>query len=157
MAVSLWHAAEGDEHQVIAGRHQVSSHSQTHPSFSVVGLRNAVNIYSSKTQPPKDETRKCVCLILRRLACDLREEQCASVAAFGLGVETLSLTNYSAPVAFSTDGRLLAANSQGGIRVVDSSTGKLIAEIPNSMPPFAFSPNGNVIAVDTREAFFSGI
>jgi len=34
---------------------------------------------------------------------------------------------------------------------VDSSTGKLIAEIPNSMPPFAFSPAGNVIAVDTRE------
>ena len=72
-------------------------------------------------------------------------------------VETLSLTNHSAPVAFSIDGHLLAANSQGGIRVVDSSTGKLIAEIPNSMPPFAFSPSGNVIAVDTREAFFSGI
>ena len=33
----------------------------------------------------------------------------------------------------------------------DSSTGKLIAKIPSSMPPFAFSPAGDVLAVDTRE------
>ncbi len=29
--------------------------------------------------------------------------------------------------------------------------GKLTAEIPNSMPPFAFNPAGDIIAVDTRE------
>src|SRR5207253_5240203 len=64
-------------------------------------------------------------------------------------VETVSLTNHTAPIAFSVDGHQLAANSPGGIRVIDSPTGKLNATIPNSMPPFAFSPTGNVIAVDT--------
>ena len=33
----------------------------------------------------------------------------------------------------------------------NSSDGKLVAEIPNSMPPFAFSPRGNVIAVDSSQ------
>ena len=149
----LWHAAEGDEHQVIAREPSSVLSLANSPELIVVGLRNAVNIYSPKTGN-----------LLKTLA---KPGNSVALSSGGLlatsgknsvrvwrpsdWVETLSLTNYSAPVAFSIDGRLLAANSPGGIRVVAAATGKLIAEIPNSMPPFAFSPTDNVIAVDTRE------
>ncbi|HOU57724.1 MAG: hypothetical protein GYA76_08985 [Verrucomicrobia bacterium] len=63
--------------------------------------------------------------------------------------EAYSLAEHAGPVAFSPDGRWLAATSPQGVAVYSGSDGKLVAEIPDSLPPFAFSPRGNLIAVDT--------
>src|SRR6185503_18504118 len=125
----------------------------TAPEFLVVGLRNAVNIYSSTTGALLKSLTKPGTSVALAAGGLLATSGKNSVRVWRTSdwAETLSLTNHSAPIGFSGDGRLLAANSQGGIGVVDSSTGKLIADIPHSMPPLAFSPAGNVIAVDTRE------
>lgn len=149
----LWRAAEGDEHQVIATEASSILSLATSAELLVVGLRNAVNIYNPKTGNPLKTLAKPGNSVALSSGGLLATSGKNSVRVWRPSdwVETLSLTNFSAPVAFSSDGRLLAANSPGGIRVVDSSTGKLVADIPNSMPPFAFSPTGNVIAVDTRE------
>lgn len=149
----LWHAAQGDEHQIIAKEPSRVLSIANSPELLVVGLREAVNIYGSKTGS-----------LIKSLA---KPGNSVAISSGGLlatagknsvrvwrtsdWAETLALTNYSAPIAFSSDGRWLAANSRGGIRVVDSSTGQLVAEIPDSMPPFAFNPAGHVIVVDTRE------
>jgi WD40 repeat protein len=149
----LWHAAQGDEQQVIASEASSILSLASSPEFLVVGLRNAVNIYGSKTGTLIKSLTKPGTSVALAAGGLLATAGKNSVRVWRTAdwAETLSLTNYSAPIAFAGDGRSLAANSQGGIRVVDSSTGKLIAEITNSMPPFAFSPSGNVIAVDTRE------
>ena len=149
----LWHAAQGDEQQVIASEASSILSLASSPEFLVVGLRNAVNIYGSKTGTLIKSLTKPGTSVALTAGGLLATSGKNSVRVWRTSdwAETLSLTNYSAPIAFSGDGRSLAANSRGGIRVVDSSTGKLIAEIPNSIPPFAFSPAGNVIAVDTRE------
>ena len=63
--------------------------------------------------------------------------------------EAYSVPEHMAPVAFSPDGRRLAATSLEGVHVYNSADGKLVGEIPNGMPPFALSPRGNVIAVDS--------
>ena len=119
----------------------------------MVGLRDAVNIYGSKTGSLIKSLTKPGNSVAISSGGLLATAGKNSVRLWRTSdwAETLSLTSYSAPIAFSGDGRSLAANSQNGIRVVESSTGKVIAEIPNSMPPFAFNPAGNVIAVDTRE------
>jgi WD40 repeat protein len=46
---------------------------------------------------------------------------------------------------------MLAASFFGGVRLFSSSDGKLVSEIPEATPPFAFSPDGEVIAVFTRK------
>jgi WD40 repeat protein len=149
----LWHAAEGDEHKVIASEASSILSLANSPELLVVGLRNAVNIYNPRTGNLLKTLAKpgnSVALSSNGLLATAGKNS-VRVWRHSDWVETFSLTNHSAPVAFSTDGRFLAASSHGGIRVVDSATGKLIAEIPNSMPPFAFSPSGGVIAVDTRD------
>jgi WD40 repeat protein len=149
----LWHVAQGDEHQLVSSEASSILSLANSPEFLVVGLRDAVNIYGSKTGSLIKSLTKpgnSVALAVGGLLATSGKNSVRVWRTSDLA-ETLSLTNYSAPIAFSRDGRLLAANSQRGIRIVDSSTGKLMAEIPNSMPPFAFSPAGDVIAVDTRE------
>jgi WD40 repeat protein len=149
----LWHAAQGDDHQIIVTEPSSILSLASSPEFLVVGLRDAVKIYGSKTGNLTKSLTKpgnSVALTVGGLLASAGKNSVRVWRTSDWG-EILSLTNYSAPTAFSHDGRLLAANSHGGIRVVDSSTGKLLAEIPNSMPPFAFSPDANVIAVDTRE------
>jgi WD40 repeat protein len=149
----LWHASQGDDHQIIATEPSSILSLATSPEILAVGLRDTVKIYDAKTDS-----------LIRTLA---KPGNSVAISSSGLlatsgknsvrvwrtsnWVELLSLTNYSAPIAFAGDGRLLAASSRGGVRVVDSSTGQVISEIKNSMPPFAFSPSGDFIAVDTRE------
>jgi WD40 repeat protein len=152
----LWRAAQGDEQQVISSEASSVFSLACSPEFLVVGLRNTVNIYGSKSGTLIKSLAKpgtSVALAIAGGGGLLGTAGKNSVRLWRTSdwVETLSLTNHSAPIAFSVDGNRLAANSPGGIRAVESSTGKLIATIPNSMPPFAFSPAGNVIAVDTRE------
>jgi hypothetical protein len=144
----LWHAAQGDEHQVISAESSSILSLATSPEFLVVGLRDAVNIYGSKTGSLIKSLTKPGNSVAISSGGLLATAGKNSVRLWRISdwAETLSLTSYSAPIAFSGDGRSLAANSQGRIRVMESSTGKLIAEIPNSMPPFAFNPTGNVIA-----------
>src|SRR6185503_12560635 len=141
------------EHQLVASEASSILSLANSPEFLVVGLRDAVNIYGSKTGSLIKSLTKPGTSVALALGGLLATSGKNSVRVWRTSdwAEILSLTNYSAPIAFSGDGRLLAANSQRGIRIVDSSTGKLMAEIPNSVPPFAFDPAGNVIAVDTRE------
>ena len=149
----LWHAAQGDDHQIITTEASSILSLANSPEFLVVGLRDAVNIYGSKTGSLIKSLTKpgnSVAISARGLLATAGKNS-VRVWRTSDWAETLSLTDYSAPIAFSGDGRLLAANSQGGIRIVDSSKGKLVAEIPNGMPPFALGPAGNVVAVDTRE------
>ena len=149
----LWHAAQGDDHQIIATEPSSVLSVANSAEFLVVGLRDAVNIYESRTGSLIKSLAKPGNSVALSAGGLLATSGKSNVRVWRVSdwAEALSLTNYSAPISFSRDGRLLAANSQGGIRVVDSSTGKLIAEIPHCMPPFAFSPTGDMIAVDTRE------
>jgi WD40 repeat protein len=149
----LWRAAQGDEQQVISSETSSVSSLACSTEFLVVGLRNAVNIYGSKTGTLIKSLAKPGTAVALSAGGLLGTAGKNSVRLWRTSdwVETLSLTNHSAPITFSVDGHQLAANSPGGIRVVDTSTGKLNAIIPHSMPPFAFSPAGNVIVVDTRE------
>lgn len=149
----LWRSAQGDDHQVIATEASSVLSIANSPEFLAVGLRDAVNIYGSKAGNLLKTLNKPGNSVAITSGGLLATAGKNSVRLWRSPdwAETLALTNYSAPIAFSPDERWLAANSPGGIRVVETSTGKLIAEIPNSMPPFAFSPTGDVIAVDTRE------
>ncbi|MCI0539328.1 MAG: hypothetical protein L0Z50_29320 [Verrucomicrobiales bacterium] len=149
----LRHAAQGDEHQIIATEPSSILSVANSPEVLVVGLRDAVNVYGSKsgsliktlTKPGNSVAISSGGLLATAGKNSVRLWRTSD------WVETLSLPNLSAPVAFSPDGRLLAANSQREVRVAESSTGKQITVVPNSMPPFAFSPDGNFIAADTRE------
>jgi WD40 repeat protein len=149
----LSHAAQGDTHHVIAKEASSILSLADSPDLLVVGLRNAVKIYNPKTGGLLKTLAKPGHSVALSSSGLLATSGKSSVRVWRVSdwVETLSLTNESAPVGCSRDGRLLAANSREGIRVMDMTTGKLIGEIPNSLPPFAFSPTGNVIAVDTRE------
>jgi len=46
--------------------------------------------------------------------------------------DILSLPNHSAPVAFSADGTYLAANTRAGVRIVSSSDGQIVSELPDA-------------------------
>ena len=118
-----------------------------------MGLRDAIHVYSPKTRTLLKTLAKpgnSVALSPRGLLAAAGKNSVRVWRTSGWS-ETLSLTNYSAPLAFSPDGRFLAAKSQGAVRILNSSTGEIIAEIPNSSPPFAFNDAADRFAVDTRE------
>ncbi|MEW6156363.1 MAG: serine/threonine-protein kinase, partial [Verrucomicrobiota bacterium] len=149
----LWHAAQGDDHEIITSEPSSILSLATSPEFLVVGLRDTVKIYDSRT----GELRKSLpkpgnsVAISPQVLLATSGKNSVRVWRTSDWVEIFSLANCSAPISFSGDGRLIAASSQSGIRVAESSTGNLIVEIPNGMPPFAFSPAGDLMAVDTRD------
>lgn len=149
----LWRAAQGDEQQLVATEASSVFSLACSADLVVVGLRNRVNVYASKTGELLKSIAKPGTSVALGASGLLATAGKKSVRVFRTSdwAETLSLTNDSAPIAFSGDGLQLAANSEEGIRVYESSTGRVIATIPEGMAPFAFSPAENVIAVDSRE------
>ncbi len=149
----LWHAAQGDPHRLFAQESSSVLALANSAEWLVVGLRDSVRIYDSKSgrlvktlaKPGSSIALSTNGLLATASASTVRVWRTTDWA------EAFSLPNAKAPVAFSPDGRLLAANSFEGVRIYSSADGKLMAEIPKSTPPFAFSPQGNVIAVDTSK------
>ncbi len=149
----LWHAAQGNDHQVVAREASSILSLVTSSAWTVVGLQDSVRIYDAKTGSLVKTLPKSGFSVALSPAGLLATASMTSVRVWRTSdwTEAYSLPEHSAPVAFSPDGRWLAAISPGGMRVYSGSDGKLVAEIPDSMPPFAFSWRGDVIAVDTRQ------
>src|SRR6185503_288477 len=149
----LWHAAQGDEHEIIASEPSSILSLAMSSELLVVGLRDAIHIYNPKTRNLVKTFAKpgnSVALSPRGLLAAAGKNSVRVWRTSGWS-ETLSLTNYSAPLAFAPDGKFVAAKSQGAVRILNSSTGEIIAEIPNSSPPIAFNNAADRFAVDTRE------
>jgi serine/threonine protein kinase/WD40 repeat protein len=148
----LSHAAEGDDHKLLAQEPSSVLSLANSSEWLVVGLADSVRIYDSKTvnlvkslaKPGSSVALSRGNLLATASKGTVRVWRCSDWG------EAFTLPECSAPIAFSPDGQRLAANSATGVRIFNSSDGKLVAQIPNSMPPFAFSPSGEAIAVDTR-------
>jgi WD40 repeat protein len=149
----LWHAAQGDDHKLIA-QEASSVLSLAHsPEYLAVGLQDSVRIYDSKTSSLVKTLAKSGNSLAMSSAGLLATASKAAVRVWRTSdwTEAYSIPEHSAPVAFSPDGRRLAAKSPEGIHIFDSSNGKLVAEIPDSIPPFAFNPTGNFFAADSSK------
>lgn len=146
----LWHAAKGNDHQVIAREPSSVQSVATSSEFIVVGLRDSVRIYDVKTSKPIKTLLKPGFSVALSSAGLLATASKTAVRVWRTSdwVEVYSLPGHADPVGFSPEGRHLAVTSTEGIRVFGPD-GKLVAEVPDSMPPFAFHPRGDVIAVDT--------
>ena len=149
----LWRAAQGDDHRLFAQEASGILSLANSPEWTVVGLQDCVRIYDAKTGSLTKTLPKSGFSVALSPAGLLATAGKTSVRVWRTSdwTEAYSLPEHAAPVAFSPDGRLLAANSPTGVHVFTSSDGKLVAEIPESMPPFAFSPRDNVIAVDSSQ------
>jgi WD40 repeat protein len=123
------------------------------PAWVVVGLQDSVRIYDLKTgslvkgldRPGSSVALSSAGLLATAGRSAVRVWRTSDWA------EAWSLPEHAAPIAFSPDGRYLAANSPKGVQIHSSSDGKLAAELSGSMPPFGFSPRGNVIATDSSQ------
>jgi len=149
----LWQAARGADHRLFA-QEASSVLSLAHsPEFLAVGLQDSVRIYDTKTGRLAKTLAKSGSSLALSATGLLATASKGTVKVWRTSdwAEAYSALERMAPVAFSPDGRRLAATSFGGIHVYDSSTGKLVADLPNGMPPFAFSPRGDAIATDTSK------
>ncbi len=147
----LRHAAQGDEHRLLAQEASSIQSLANSPEWLAVGLQDSVRIYDSKTGGlVKILTKSGSCVALSTAGL-LATASKGTVRVWRTSdwAEAYSVPEHMAPVAFSPDGRRLAATSFGGVQVYDSADGKLVGEIPHGMPPFALSPRGDVIAVDS--------
>ncbi len=146
----LWNTAQGNDHQVIAREASSILSLATSSEWTVVGLQDAVHIYSAKTSSLVKILPKSGFSVALSSAGLLATAGRNSVRVWRTSdwTEAYSLPEQAAPLAFSPDGRWLATTSREGVRVSSSFDGKLVAENPGSTPPFAFSPDGNLIAVD---------
>ena len=147
----LWHAAQGDEHRLLAQEASSVLSLANSPEWLAVGLEDSVRIYDPKTGSLVKTLAKpgsCVALSTAGL---LATASMGTVRVWRTSdwAEAYSVPEHMAPVAFSPDGRRLAATSFGGVQVYSSAEGKLVGEVPHGMPPFAWSPRGDVIAVDS--------
>jgi len=149
----LWNAAKGDENKVFV-QEASSVLSLAHSSDSlVVGLRDSVHIYDAKSGSLEKTLAGSGLSVALSTNGLLATASSSTVRVWRSPdwSEGYSIRGHSAPVAFSHDGRFLAANSPEGVRVYDASDGHFLSLVPNSMPPFAFSPRGDVLVVDTRD------
>lgn len=148
----LWHAAQGNDHQVIVREPSSIQSLVTSPQWMAVGLQDAVRIYDAKTGRLIKTLPKSGFSVALSSAGLLATASKTVVRVWRTSdwTEACSLPEHTAPIAFSPDGRYLAATSLERVRIY-SCDGKLVAELPDSMPPFAFGPHSDVIAVDTRE------
>jgi len=148
----LWHAAQGNDHQVIAREASSILSLAASSEWTVVGLQDSVHIYDAKTGSLIKTLPKSGFSVALSPAGLLATASKTAVRVWRTSdwTEAYFLPDRAAPLAFSPDGRWLAATSPDGVRIYGGSDGTPVAEIPDSMPPYAFSARGNVIAVDTR-------
>lgn len=149
----LSHAAQGDDHKLLAQESSIILSLATTPDWLVVGLQDAVRIYDAKIGSLVKTLAKSGASVALSTNGLLATAGKNSVRIWRASdwTEFYSLPDHSSPVAFSQDGRLLAANSRQGVCIYSGPDGKLVAKIPNGMPPFAFNPQGKVIAVDSSK------
>ena len=143
----LRNAAKGDEHKVFAQEtSSVLSLAQSADSL-VVGLRDSVHIYDAKSGNPEKTLPGSGLSVALSTNGLLATASSSTVRVWRSSdwSEAFLIRDHSAPVAFSHDGRFLAANSREGVRIYDASDGRFVSLVPNSMPPFAFSPRGDVM------------
>jgi eukaryotic-like serine/threonine-protein kinase len=149
----LWHAAQGDDHRLFAQEASSILSLANSEEWLAVGLRDSIRIYHSKSGSLVKTLAKSGASVALSSDGLLATASKSAVRVWRTTdwTEAYSLPDNMAPVAFSTDGRLLAANSANGVHIYRSSDGKLLSEIPGGMSPFAFSPRGNVMAADTSK------
>lgn len=147
----LWHAAKGNDHQVVVRESSSVQSLAASPEFIVVGLRDSVRIYDAKTGGPIKTLVKPGFSVALSSAGLLATASKTAVRVWRTSdwAEVYFLAEHADPVGFSPEGRHLAATSPEGIHVFGPD-GNLVTAIPDGMPPFAFGPRGDVIAVDTR-------
>jgi WD40 repeat protein len=149
----LWQAAQGDAHRLFAQEASSVLSLANSREWLVAGLQDSVRVYDSRSGSLVKTLAKSGSLVALSTAGLLATAGKSSVRVWRISdwAEAYSVPEHKAPVAFSHDGRYLAATSPKGVHVYSGSDGTLVAEIPNSMPPFAFSPRGNVMAVDSGQ------
>ncbi|MDH7501282.1 MAG: hypothetical protein QHJ82_01030 [Verrucomicrobiota bacterium] len=147
----LWHAAKGNDHHVVAREASSVQSLAASSEFIVVGLRDSVRIYDAKTGGPIKTLLKPGFSVALSSAGLLATASKTAVRVWRTSdwAEVYSIPVHTEPVGFSPEGRRLAATSTEGVHVFGPD-GNPVAEIPDGMPPFAFGPRGDVIAVDTR-------
>ncbi|HOW66476.1 MAG TPA: protein kinase [Candidatus Paceibacterota bacterium] len=149
----LWNAAQGDGHRLLAQESSSIQSLANSPEFLVVGLQDSVRIYDPKTGSLVKTLPKSGFSVALSTAGLLATASKSTIRVWRTSdwSEAFSVPEHMAPIAFSADGRWLAANSLGGVHVFNSSDGKLVADIPSAMAPFAFHPQGDVIAVNSNK------
>ncbi len=149
----LWRAAQGDEHTLLAQEPSSVLSLANSPEWLVVGLRDAVKIYDSKSGDLVKSLAKPGSSLALSTAGLLATAGKSTVRVWRISdwAEVYSITDHGSPLAFSPDGKFLAAHSFTGAHVFNSADGKLVSEIPNSLPPFAFAPRGPVLAIDSSK------
>ena len=149
----LWHAAQGDDHRLFAQEPSSVLSLACSPEWAVVGLQDSVRIYDLKTGSLVKALDRPGLSVALSPAGFLATAGRSAVRVWRTSdwVEAWSLPEHAAPIAFSPDGRYLAANSPKGVQLYSSADGRVAAEIPGSMPPFGFSLRGNVIAADSGQ------
>jgi eukaryotic-like serine/threonine-protein kinase len=149
----LWHAAQGDDHRLFAQEASSVLSLANSTEWLAVGLRDSVRIYHLPSGNLVKTLAKSGASVALSSDGLLATASKSSVRVWRTTdwTEAYSLPDNTAPVAFSADGRLLAANSINGVHIYSSSDGKLLSEIPGGISPFAFSPRGHVIAMDTSQ------
>jgi len=131
-------------------RHPVSSHWRARRNGWRWTARFSANLRRENRQP--GETSGQVgffsCAVDRRFAGDGKQGT-VRVWRTSDWTEAYSVPDQKAPVAFSPDGQRWQPLRSTGSRLLKVPTGKIVGEIPLGMPPFSFSPRGDVIAVDS--------
>ena len=147
----LWHAAQGDDHRILVQEASPVLSLANSPEYLVVGLQDSVRIYDSKTGNLVKTLAKSGSSVALSTAGLLVTASGGTVTVWRTldWAEAYSIPEDRAPVAFSPDGRRLAASSFAGVQVYNSADGKLVGEVPHGMPPFALSPRGETIAANT--------
>jgi WD40 repeat protein len=149
----LWNAAQGDDHRLVTQEASSVLSLANSPEWLVVGLQDSVRIYDSKTGSRVKTLAKSGSSVALSTAGLLATASKTTVRVWRTSdwSEAYAIPEHGAPVAFSPDGRRLAASSLAGVHVYNSSDGGLVAEIPSSTPPFAFSPRGDLLAVNSSK------
>ncbi len=149
----LWNRAQGDDHRLVAQEASSVLSLASSPEYLVAGLQDSVRIYDSKTGSLVKTLAKSGVSVALSTNGLLATASKSTVRVWRTSdwSEAFSIPDHMAPIAFSHDGRRLAANSFRGVHVYNSADGKLAGEISNSMPPFALSSHGNMIAVDSSK------
>jgi len=147
----LWHAAQGDDHRLVAQAASSILSLASSPDYLVAGLQDAVRIYEPNTGRLVKTLARSGASVALSPAWLLATASKGTVRVWRTSDwgEAYALSEVAAPVAFSADGRRLAASSLGGVRVYNSSDGQPVSLVPHGMAPFALSPGGELIAVNS--------
>ena len=139
----LWHAAQGDDHRLVrAGGIQCSVPGELagmaggRPARLRSHLRFENRQAWSRPWPSRALQLRCPAAGLLATA----SKSTVRVWRTSDWAEAYSVPEHTAPVAFSPDGRRLAATSPEGVHVYNSSDGKLVAEIPQQHAAVCFQP-----------------